>query len=60
MIKAAQSSDGTVTVDSLNEILTNIGRCDQLLSEAEMRQLLHEAGAAESRCFKASSLMKLL
>jgi hypothetical protein len=60
MIKAVQSSDGTVTVDSLNDILTNIGRCDQLLSEDEMRQLLHEAGTVESRCFKAAALVQLL
>jgi hypothetical protein len=60
MIKAAQSNDGTVKVDSLNDILINIGRCDQLLSEAELRQLLQEGGAAETRSIKASALMQLL
>jgi hypothetical protein len=60
MVKAAQSKDGTVTVDALNKILINIGRADQILSEAELRQLLHEAGAAESRSIQASALMQLL
>jgi hypothetical protein len=60
MVRAAQSSDGTVQVDALNKILTNIGRCDQILSEPELRQLLREAGAAKSRSIKASALMQLL
>jgi archaeosine-15-forming tRNA-guanine transglycosylase len=61
MIKAAQSNDGSVKVDKLNEILINIGRRDQILSEAEMRQLLHEAGGAtETRSIQASAMMQLL
>jgi Ca2+-binding EF-hand superfamily protein len=60
MIKAAQSSDGSVKVDKLNEILVNIGRRDQILSEAEMRQLLHEGGATETRSIQASAMMQLL
>jgi hypothetical protein len=60
MVKAAQSNDGTVKVDSLNKILINIGRADQILSESELRQLLQEAGAAESRSIQASAMMQLL
>jgi hypothetical protein len=60
MMKAAQSTDGTVKIDSLNTILSNIGRADQILSEAELSQLLQEAGAGESRSIQASALMKLL
>jgi hypothetical protein len=61
MIKAAQSNDGTVKVDKLNEILINIGRRDQILSEAEIRQLLHEAGGAtETRSIQAAAMMQLL
>jgi hypothetical protein len=60
MMKAAQSTDGTVKVDSLNKILINIGRHDQILSEGELSQLLREAGAAESRSMKASTMMQLL
>jgi hypothetical protein len=60
MMKAAQSTDGTVKVDSLNKILSNIGRHDQILCEAELSQLLQEAGAGESRSMKASALMQLL
>jgi Ca2+-binding EF-hand superfamily protein len=60
MVKAAQSNDGTVKVDKLNEILINIGRPDQILSEAEMRQLLQEGGANESRSIQAATMMQLL
>jgi hypothetical protein len=59
MVKAAQSTDGTVKVDSLNQILINIGRPDQLLSESDMRQLLHEAGA-KSRSIEMSAMMELV
>jgi hypothetical protein len=60
MVKAALSNDGTVKVDKLNEILINIGRPDQILSEAEMRQLLHEGGANESRSIQAATMLQLL
>jgi hypothetical protein len=60
MMKAAKSNDGNIEVDSLNKILSNIGRADQILSEAELRQRLHEAGAGESRSIQASALMQLL
>jgi hypothetical protein len=60
MMKAAKSTDGNIEVDSLNEILSNIGRADQILSEVELRQLMQEAGAGESRSIQASALMQLL
>jgi hypothetical protein len=61
MVKAAQSNDGTVNVDKLNEILINIGRPDKILSEAEMHQLLHEGGGTEeSRSIQAAAMMRLL
>lgn len=61
MVKAAQLNDGTVHVDKLNEILINIGRPDQILSEAEMRQLLHEAGATEeSRSIQTTTMLQFL
>jgi hypothetical protein len=59
MVAAAQSTDGTVKVDYLNQILINIGRPDQLLSEAEMHQLLVEAGA-KSRSIEMSAMMQLV
>jgi hypothetical protein len=58
MVKAIQSNDGTVMVDSLNQILINIGRSDQLLSESEMHQLLVEAGA-KSRSIEMSAISLL-
>jgi hypothetical protein len=60
MIKAAQSNDGTLKVDSFNDILINIGRRDQILSEAEMCQLLDETGDAESRSIHPSDMLQLL
>jgi len=48
-----------VPVESLNTVLMNIGRSDQLLSEEEMKTLLKEAGA-ENRCIPASKMMQLM
>jgi hypothetical protein len=58
MIKAAQNDNGMVEVDSLNQILINIGQSDQILSEDEMSELLRDVGA-KSRSLETSALMQL-
>jgi hypothetical protein len=61
-LKAAQSRDGQIQVDRLNEILINIGRPDQLLSEDEMNILLKEAGpsCSTTRCMSTAKMIDLM
>jgi hypothetical protein len=60
MIKAVECNDnGLIKIDSLNRILMNIGRSDQLLSEDELVTLLHDAGSTE-RTISATTLLELV
>ena len=60
LLNAVKQPDADfIEVDSLNRILINIGRQDQLLSEEEIRSLLKEVGAKD-RCLKTSQLLELV
>ena len=54
--------DGQIQVDRLNDILINIGRPDQLLSEEEKNVLLQEAGplCSTTRCMSTATMIDLM
>jgi len=54
--------NGRVEVDSLNKILVNIGRTDQLLSERELQTVLQEAKSSntEDRTIPTSAVLQLV
>lgn len=58
IVKSIESEEGVVKKDSLNQILINIGRKDQILSDDEFGVLCKEAGT--KRTLPASEAMKLL
>lgn len=65
LVKAAQGKDlkntSLVQVDSLNQILINIGRPEDRLSEDELKTLLNEAGCSEdSRYIPVATMMQLM
>jgi hypothetical protein len=71
MIKAVECSNsdlivksGLIEIDSLNRILVNIGRSDQLLSEDELATLLRDAGSSNSspgrRTIPTTTLLELV
>lgn len=55
---------GLIEIDSLNRILVNIGRSDQLLTEDEIVTLMRDAGCASSgtaaRTIPATTLYELV
>jgi hypothetical protein len=54
-----QPNVDVIQVDSLNRILVNIGRQDQLLTEEEIHGLLQEVGSKD-RSLKTSQLLELV
>ncbi len=65
LVKAAQGKDlqntSLVQVDTLNQILVNIGRPEDRLSEAELKNLLSEAGCSnETRFIPVATMMQLM
>lgn len=58
LIKAAHPNDGTVTVDALNQILINIGKSDDILSEEELSDLL--GNGSTCREISTTELMRLM
>ena len=61
VVKAISSGDGSVEVDSLNQILLNIDRKDALLDEGELLQLLQEVGAdRNTRKVSVDKIMQLM
>ena len=63
LIKAActkQAAGEVVGMESLNQILINIGKPDQRLTEEDMNQLLGEFGAQNNnRTMSIDNMMKL-
>ena len=52
-------SNGSVEVEDLNRLLTNIGHPNELLSSDEQRVLLQEAGS-NNNCITMKKMMELL
>ena len=61
MVRAIEGPDKQVAVDSLNIILTNIGRQEACLSESELVQILQEVGSdGGTRKVTVEQIMQLL
>ena len=59
IVKVLEGPDHQVTIDSFNVVLGNIGRADAYLSEAELNDLLVEAGAS-GRQIRSEQAMMLI
>ena len=62
LIRAAQSDEGTIQIEELNQVLINIGKEEERLSEDEFDQLLKAAGedAKKGRCITTSQMWQLV
>jgi len=62
VIKAVQddASQGSIKMESLNQILDNIGRSDAKLSAADQQLVLNEAGASSADSIPVSKMIQML
>uniref|UniRef100_A0A7S3DXQ4 Calmodulin n=1 Tax=Entomoneis paludosa TaxID=265537 RepID=A0A7S3DXQ4_9STRA len=59
-VKAFPTQEGKMPADDLNNVLSQIGLKDSLLSKEEIDTLLTEAGTPKSRMLSVDQIMKLL
>jgi Ca2+-binding EF-hand superfamily protein len=52
-------SDGSIEVEKINTLLTNIGCSQQRLTKADQQLLLKEAGSSNG-CIEAKKMMELI
>jgi Ca2+-binding EF-hand superfamily protein len=61
LIKALGSpSSSAIEIDSLNQMLINIGRPDERLSEKDLDLLLKEAGVNDQRSIPVETFVQLM
>lgn len=64
LLRAVQSptsqSNDSIEVDSLNRILINIGKADQILSEDELTILLKDSGIKNTRSLTTNAILELV
>ena len=59
ILRPYAGKDGSVDIDQLNRLLTNIGHPQDILSPSEQSELLKAAGSSD-RCITAKKMMELI